>query len=99
MRPFRSSEQRGDQLLLTLHIADDYYLYRHSLRFKGNNLTFSEPTLPEGTEHEDDFFGKTRVYYQQVSIAVPLKDVREMPPCGCAIRAVPTASATRRPTS
>ncbi|MCF5865303.1 protein-disulfide reductase DsbD [Aeromonas veronii] len=69
------SEQRGDQLQLTLHIADDYYLYRHSLRFKGNNLTFSEPTLPEGTEHEDDFFGKTRVYYQQVSIAVPLKEV------------------------
>lgn len=69
------SEQRGDQLLLTLHIADDYYLYRHSLRFKGNNLTFSEPTLPEGSEHEDDFFGKTRVYYQQVSIAVPLKEV------------------------
>lgn len=71
------SEQRGDQLLLTLHIADDYYLYRHSLRFKGNNLTFSEPTLPEGTEHEDDFFGKTRVYYQQVSITVPLKEVGE----------------------
>ncbi|MEV3805438.1 protein-disulfide reductase DsbD [Aeromonas veronii] len=71
------SEQRADQLLLTLHIADDYYLYRHSLRFKGNNLTFSEPTLPEGTEHEDDFFGKTRVYYQQVSIAVPLKEVGE----------------------
>ncbi|MFM5474163.1 protein-disulfide reductase DsbD [Aeromonas veronii] len=69
------SEQHGDQLLLTLHIADDYYLYRHSLRFKGNNLTFSEPTLPEGTEHEDDFFGKTRVYYQQVSIAVQLKEV------------------------
>ncbi|WP_425892399.1 protein-disulfide reductase DsbD [Aeromonas veronii] len=71
------SEQRGDQLLLTLHIADAYYLYRHSLRFKGNNLTFSEPPLPEGTEHEDDFFGKTRVYYQQVSIAVPLKEVGE----------------------
>ncbi|MCF5765841.1 protein-disulfide reductase DsbD [Aeromonas veronii] len=71
------SEQHGDQLLLTLHIADDYYLYRHSLRFKGNNLSFSEPTLPEGTEHEDDFFGKTRVYYQQVSIAVPLKEVGE----------------------
>ncbi|MBL0624120.1 protein-disulfide reductase DsbD [Aeromonas veronii] len=71
------SEQRGDQLLLTLHIADDYYLYRHSLRFKGNNLSFREPTLPEGTEHEDDFFGKTRVYYQQVSIAVPLKEVGE----------------------
>ncbi|MGL5776229.1 MAG: protein-disulfide reductase DsbD, partial [Aeromonas veronii] len=71
------SEQHGDQLLLTLNIADDYYLYRHSLRFKGTNLTFSDPALPEGSEHEDDFFGKTRVYYQQVSIAVPLKEVGE----------------------
>ncbi|MGL5709202.1 MAG: protein-disulfide reductase DsbD, partial [Aeromonas sp.] len=71
------SEQHGDQLLLTLNIADDYYLYRHSLRFKGTNLTFSDPALPEGSEHEDDFFGKTRVYYQQVSFAVPLKEVGE----------------------
>ncbi|MGL5324142.1 MAG: protein-disulfide reductase DsbD [Aeromonas sp.] len=71
------SEQHGDQLLLTLNIADDYYLYRHSLRFKGTNLTFSDPALPEGSEHEDDFFGKTRVYYQQVSIAVSLKEVGE----------------------
>lgn len=71
------SEQRGDQLLLTLNIADDYYLYRHSLRFKGTNLSFSDPALPEGSEHEDDFFGKTRVYYQQVTIAVPLREVGE----------------------
>jgi len=71
------SEQRGDKLQLTFHIADDYYLYRHSLRFKGNNLTFSDPVLPEGTEHEDDFFGKTRVYYQQVSIVVALQAVSE----------------------
>ncbi|HHQ4800984.1 TPA: protein-disulfide reductase DsbD [Aeromonas veronii] len=109
------SEQRGDQLLLTLHIADDYYLYRHSLRFKGNNLTFSEPTLPEGTEHEDDFFGKTRVYYQQVSIAVPLKDVREnatlrvryqgctdglcYPPIDKLIDVTPLVTATTAPTA
>ncbi|MGL5305037.1 MAG: protein-disulfide reductase DsbD [Aeromonas veronii] len=109
------SEQRGDQLLLTLHIADDYYLYRHSLRFKGNNLTFSEPTLPEGTEHEDDFFGKTRVYYQQVSIAVPLKEVGEnatlrvryqgctdglcYPPTDKLIDVTPLVTATTAPTA
>ncbi|MFM5103874.1 protein-disulfide reductase DsbD [Aeromonas veronii] len=109
------SEQRGDQLLLTLHIADDYYLYRHSLRFKGNNLTFSEPTLPEGTEHEDDFFGKTRVYYQQVSIAVPLKEVGDgatlrvryqgctdglcYPPTDKLIDVTPLVTATTAPTA
>ncbi|RUR59001.1 protein-disulfide reductase DsbD [Aeromonas veronii] len=109
------SEQRGDQLLLTLHIADNYYLYRHSLRFKGNNLTFSEPPLPEGTEHEDDFFGKTRVYYQQVSIAVPLKEVGEnatlrvryqgctdglcYPPTDKLIDVAPLVTATTAPTA
>ncbi|MFH7527026.1 protein-disulfide reductase DsbD [Aeromonas sp. A5] len=69
------SEQQGNRLLLRLRIADDYYIYRHSLRFQGNDLTFSEPVLPEGTEHEDDFFGKTRVYYQEVEIPVPLTEV------------------------
>ncbi|MEL3921200.1 protein-disulfide reductase DsbD [Aeromonas enteropelogenes] len=69
------SEQQGNWLLLRLRIADDYYIYRHSLRFQGNDLTFSEPVLPEGTEHEDDFFGKTRVYYQEVEIPVTLTEV------------------------
>ncbi|WP_421229783.1 protein-disulfide reductase DsbD [Aeromonas enteropelogenes] len=68
------SEQQGNRLLLRLRIADDYYIYRHSLHFQGNDLTFSEPVLPEGTEHEDDFFGKTRVYYQEVEIPVTLTE-------------------------
>lgn len=68
------SEQQGKQLLLTLRIADDYYLYRHSFRFKGENLTFSEPVLPTGDEHQDDFFGKTRVYYREVQIPVTLTE-------------------------
>ncbi|MFM5338821.1 protein-disulfide reductase DsbD [Aeromonas enteropelogenes] len=68
------SEQQGNRLLLRLRIADDYYIYRHSLRFQGNDLTFSEPILPEGAEHEDDFFGKTRVYYQEVEIPVILTE-------------------------
>lgn len=66
------SEQQGDRITLTLRIADDYYLYRHSIRIKGENLVFDEPVLPPGTEHEDDFFGKSRVYYQELSIPVTL---------------------------
>lgn len=68
------SEQQGKQLLLTLRIADDYYLYRHSFRFKGENLAFSEPVLPAGDEYQDDFFGKTRVYYREVQIPVTLTE-------------------------
>ena len=69
------SEQQGDKLRLTLRIADGYYLYRHRFSFKGQNLTFNAPELPTGTAHEDDFFGKTQVYYQEVQIPVTLTEV------------------------
>lgn len=68
------SEQQGNRLLLRLHIADDYYLYRHRFSFQGENLTFKEPVLPAGTDHEDDFFGKTQVYYREVQIPVTLTE-------------------------
>ncbi|WP_429143346.1 protein-disulfide reductase DsbD [Aeromonas hydrophila] len=68
------SEQQGNRLLLHLRIADDYYLYRHSFRFKGENLAFEAPVLPAGTEHEDDFFGKTQVYYRELQIPVTLTE-------------------------
>ncbi|MGY3904609.1 protein-disulfide reductase DsbD [Aeromonas lusitana] len=68
------SEQQGNLLRLTLHIADGYYLYRHRFSFKGENLAFQTPELPVGAEHEDDFFGKTQVYYQQVEIPVTLTE-------------------------
>ncbi|MEZ6931168.1 protein-disulfide reductase DsbD [Aeromonas sp. S16(2024)] len=69
------SEQQGNKLLLTLRLADSYYLYRHSISVKGDNLAFEPPVLPAGTEHEDDFFGKTRVFYQELQIPVTLTQV------------------------
>lgn len=68
------SERQGNRLLLRLRIADDYYLYRHRFSFQGENLTFEEPVLPAGTDHEDDFFGKTQVYYREVQIPVTLTE-------------------------
>ncbi|WP_368231860.1 protein-disulfide reductase DsbD [Aeromonas sp. s3] len=68
------SEQQGNRLLLRLRIAGDYYLYRHRFSFQGENLTFEEPVLPAGTDHEDDFFGKTQVYYREVQIPVTLTE-------------------------
>ncbi|MFM7969257.1 protein-disulfide reductase DsbD [Aeromonas sp. A-5] len=69
------SEQQGNKLLLTLRLADGYYLYRHSISVKGENLAFEPLALPAGTEHEDDFFGKTRVFYQELQIPVTLTQV------------------------
>ncbi|QCG47115.1 protein-disulfide reductase DsbD [Aeromonas schubertii] len=66
------SRQEGKQLLLTLQIADDYYLYRHRFSFKGEGVTFAEPELPAGLPHEDDFFGKSEIYTQSVTIPLTL---------------------------
>ncbi|WP_429164276.1 protein-disulfide reductase DsbD [Aeromonas rivipollensis] len=69
------SAQQGNKLLLTLRLADGYYLYRHSISVKGDNLAFEPLALPAGTDHEDDFFGKTRVFYQELQIPVTLTQV------------------------
>lgn len=71
------SHQEGNQLTLTLTIADDYYLYRHRFAFQGEGVTIAPPALPAGTPHEDDFFGKSQVYYQEVSIPVTLTDAAQ----------------------
>lgn len=71
------SHQEGNQLTLTLTIADDYYLYRHRFAFQGEGVTIAPPALPAGTPHEDDFFGKSQVYYQEVSIPVTLADAAQ----------------------
>lgn len=69
--------QEGAQLTVRLQIAEGYYLYRHRFSFKGENADFVPPALPPGTDHEDDFFGKTQVYYQQVAIPLQLTRVDE----------------------
>ncbi|MGE6108396.1 protein-disulfide reductase DsbD [Aeromonas sobria] len=70
--------QEGAQLTVRLQIAEGYYLYRHRFAFKGENADFAPPALPPGTDHEDDFFGKTQVYYQQVAIPLQLTRVDEL---------------------
>ncbi|MDO8907149.1 MAG: protein-disulfide reductase DsbD family protein [Pseudohongiella sp.] len=56
---------------VTVHwtIAPGYYLYADKFSFK---ITEPDevsgtliPVMPAGTPHEDEFFGKTSVYYQQ----------------------------------
>ncbi|MFM4965745.1 protein-disulfide reductase DsbD [Aeromonas bivalvium] len=69
--------QEGAQLTVRLQIAEGYYLYRHRFAFKGENADVAPPALPPGTDHEDDFFGKTQVYYRQVEIPLQLTRVDE----------------------
>ena len=59
-------------------IAPGYYLYADKFSFR---ITEPEdvsgtliPVMPAGTAHEDEFFGKTTVYYQRTQSSLKLPE-------------------------
>jgi thiol:disulfide interchange protein DsbD len=77
---FRVSAELASPSLLriTWDIAEGYYLYRGSLKVESASpgLTLGALRLPAGTPKEDEYFGKTQVFYREV--------VGEMPVTGSA---------------
>lgn len=58
--------QQGDEYVVEGHIADNYYVYRHSLKLvdgKGNDVSLD---LPSGIPQHDEFFGNTEIYKDDV---------------------------------
>ena len=67
-------EQNDDVLTVTFDIADAYYLYKHQFKLVTKNATIGEPSLPEGKEKQDEFFGLAEVYYDSVTFTVPIEE-------------------------
>lgn len=60
-------------IIINWQIANGYYLYKNKLKFvlkSGAQLGTIE--LPVGKPHEDEFSGKTEVYYQQLTAKLPI---------------------------
>ncbi len=57
-----------EALLADFVIADGYYLYRNQMAFEidAGEGALGTPEYPTGKEKEDEFFGKTEVYYNSV---------------------------------
>lgn len=70
-----SSNQTAQQLQLSFTIEPDYYLYRHTVAVSAKNAQLGDWVLPGGTPHEDEYFGKSQVYYEQLTLAVPLQEI------------------------
>ena len=64
--------QQDNQLEVYFAIADGYYLYKDKLKYKAELATFTLPKLPQGTDHEDEYFGIQQVYYNQVKFTIPI---------------------------
>lgn len=65
-------QQRSHQLTLDWTIKPGYYLYRQQIAVTAHNATLAKWSLPAGEPHEDEFFGKTEIYRQQLRLALTL---------------------------
>ncbi|KAA1195679.1 protein-disulfide reductase DsbD [Photorhabdus heterorhabditis] len=70
-------QQKGDKLTLNWQIKPGYYLYRKQFRVEPQQATLGKITLPQGTAHQDEFFGETEVYFQQLAINVPITEAND----------------------
>lgn len=53
-------------------IAQDYYLYRGRMAFKGGNgVTLGEAQLPNGEKHDDPYLGPVETYHHGVDATIP----------------------------
>ncbi|MBD2795924.1 protein-disulfide reductase DsbD [Xenorhabdus sp. 18] len=62
-------QQQGNQLTLNWDIKPGYYLYRKQFSIVPNQeASLGKITYAKGADHEDEFFGKTEVYFQSARI-------------------------------
>jgi thiol:disulfide interchange protein DsbD len=64
----------ADRVLLDWQIAPGYYLYRHRLSVKTPTAGFvlGELAMPDGKKKTDEFFGDVEVYYDVLTVTVPV---------------------------
>ncbi len=64
----------GQTVEVRFDIAKGYYLYRDKFRFSaGDEITLGAPVFPKGKEKDDDNFGKVEVFYNAVSVRLPVE--------------------------
>lgn len=63
-------QQNQHDLNLSWQVKDGYYLYRKQVSITPSQASIAEVKLPPGTWHEDEFYGKSEIYRQQLNIPV-----------------------------
>jgi thiol:disulfide interchange protein DsbD len=63
----------GDAIEVDWAIEDGYYLYRNKMSYESGSpaIVFGAPEMPEGEEHEDEFFGKQQIYRGRFFVRIP----------------------------
>jgi thioredoxin:protein disulfide reductase len=69
--------QEGARVHFSLNIAPNHMLYRHKLRFFGDDVQLNDFSLPQGVPYHDPVFGEVEVYQQFTSITVPIRSATQ----------------------
>jgi len=65
--------QNNNNVVLRWKVKPGYYLYRQQFSITGSDTVIAGIALPPGQPHEDEFFGKSQIFPQDVQIPVTLK--------------------------
>lgn len=66
--------QQGRQLTLSWKVKEGYYLYRQQIHVSAQQAQIAPVALPPGQPHEDEFYGKSEIYSQDLQLPVQLRE-------------------------
>lgn len=69
-------QQNQHDLNLTWQVKDGYYLYRKQVSITPARAEIAEVTLPAGVWHEDEFYGKSEIYRNTLTIPVTINQAQ-----------------------
>ena len=71
----------GDAIEIDWVIEDGYYLYRNKMSYQSGSdaIVFGTVQMPEGEDHEDEFFGKQQIYRDRFYVSIPYTVVGDLP--------------------
>jgi thiol:disulfide interchange protein DsbD len=66
-------QQNGRALALQWQVKPGYYLYRQQIKLVPEGAELATFTLPQGKWHEDEFYGKSQIFPDNLSLALSIK--------------------------
>lgn len=72
-----SFSQQEDKVTVRWQISDGYYLYKDKFKLSSPTTNIIQIALPQGTDHEDAYFGTQSVYYDETSFSFSVEDANK----------------------
>lgn len=69
--------QHGATITLDWQVKPGYYLYRERFSFQAKDAQIVNTLLPEGTFHNDEFFGDVHIFTEPVSVDIQLDNIKD----------------------